>query len=180
MGYHSSNTVVRQYPAAGGTAVRLTPQLVNGGDVLPNPIQISPLGDRVLYLADQDVDETFEIFTVPVTGGPSVRVNGALVAGGDVREDSLQFNAEGDQVLYIADQIANEVYELFVAPSTGGDSLRLNSQLVSSGDVTSAEFSGDSERVVYIADRYINDVFELFSVPALGAVPSSSIHFAAS
>lgn len=155
-------------PAAGGEAVRLNPQLVSGGDVLPNPIQLSPLGDRVLYLADQNVDETFEIFTVPVAGGPSVRVNGTLVAGGNVRENSLQFSPDGDQVLYIADQIANEVYELFVAPSTGGDSLRLNSQLVSSGDVTAAAFSSDGERVVYIADRFTNDIFELFSVPTAG------------
>lgn len=155
-------------PATGGESVPLSPQLVNGGDVLPNSIQLNPVGDRVLYLADQDVDEKFEIYTVPVSGGPSTRVNGSLIATGDVREDSLQFSDDGSQVLYIADQITNEVYELFVAPSTGGDSLRLNSQLVNSGDVTAAEFSLDGERVVYLADTRVNDIFELFSVSTSG------------
>lgn len=158
-------------PATGGEPVALTPNLVNGGDVLPNPVQISPLGDRVLYLADQDTDDKFEIYSVPIAGGPATRLNGSLISTGDVREESLQFSDDGANVLYIADQATNEIFELYVTPSTGGNSLKLSAPLVSGGDVNSATFSSDGEHVVYLADQQSNDLFELFGVPVTGGDP---------
>jgi Tol biopolymer transport system component len=155
-------------PIGGGAVASLTPTLANGGDVISQTVQISPLGDRVLYLADQLVDETIELFSVSITGGPAARLNGPLVNGGDVRESSLQFSDDGTQVLYIADQFTNEKFELFVAPTAGGDSQHLNGSLISGGDVDSAAFNSTGEWVVYLADQNIDSTFELFSAPTAG------------
>ncbi len=155
-----------------GEAVRLNSPLVNGGDVLANPIRLSPAVDRVLYMADQDLDERFEIYSVPIAGGDVVKLNGQLVLNGDVRENSLAFSPEGSRVLYMADQEADEVLELFMVDSAGGESLKLNGSLVNGGDVSTALFSADGSRVVYRADQEIDEVFELYSVGSDGQSPA--------
>jgi Tol biopolymer transport system component len=50
--------------SSGGTPVKLNGTLVNGGDVESwGGVQISPDGSRVIYLADQDTDEVWELYT---------------------------------------------------------------------------------------------------------------------
>ena len=45
--------------------------------------EFSPDSKRVAYCADQDTDETMELYTVALsTPGQSVKVNPPLVAGG--------------------------------------------------------------------------------------------------
>ncbi|MCX7590860.1 MAG: right-handed parallel beta-helix repeat-containing protein, partial [Kiritimatiellae bacterium] len=66
---------------------------------------------RVVYMADQPTDEVFELFTVPITGGTAMRINSALVAGGDVKFFMLTGNSY--RALYIADQAADEVDEVY-------------------------------------------------------------------
>jgi len=50
-------------PSTGGTPVKLNGSLVNGGNVTSLGLQFSPDGSRVLYRADQDMDEVFEIYS---------------------------------------------------------------------------------------------------------------------
>src|SRR5688572_12524893 len=77
---------------SGGVPVKLNGALTTGGDVgaaggvLTDP-RISRDSTRVVYTADQDTDEVFELYSAPITGGPSVKLNGAFVAGGDVSWD---------------------------------------------------------------------------------------------
>jgi hypothetical protein len=68
------------------------------------------------------------------------------------------------------DQIADDVFELFIVPSGGGTPVRLNGPLVVDGDVKSEglQFSPDGSRVLYHADQETHDVVELFSVPSAG------------
>lgn len=155
-------------PTAGGTPVRLNAPLVAGGNVSAYPIQLSLLGNRVLYLADQDTDQTVEVFSVPIAGGASIKLNGPLVTNGDVLDGSLQFSADGSRVLYVADQDIDSRFEVFVVPSVGGTPLKLNGALVNGGNVGVAQFNADGGRVVYRADQDDNDVFELYSVASTG------------
>ncbi len=83
-----TNEVLELYsvPVGGGPVKKLNGQLVEKGDVSPaftvdwnSTFQISPDGSRVVYLADQDTDEIFELYSVPIGGGPSVKLNGTLV-----------------------------------------------------------------------------------------------------
>jgi Tol biopolymer transport system component len=162
-------------PSAGGTAVKLNGPLVAGGSVDGAGLQFSPDGSRVLYWARQATNDVFEIFSVPSGGGTAVRLNGPLVAGGDVlvgagavSTSGLQFSADGSRVLYRADQTTDGVDEIFSVPSTGGTAVKLNGPLVAGGDVTFSRFSPDGSRVLYRADQTSDEVFEIFSVPTSG------------
>ena len=157
--------------STGGTPVRLNRPLVANGDVMRRDLQFSPDGSRVLYAADQDADEVFEIFSVPSLGGTPVKLNGVLATGGDVA-DSAMFSPDGSRVLYRADQDTNDVIELYSVASTGGLPVRLNNPLVVGGNVKSASFSPDGGRVVYLADQDSNEVFELYVVPSIGGIPT--------
>jgi Tol biopolymer transport system component len=169
------DSVVELFSAStdGGTAVKLNGPLANGGDVTPGSQLYSPDGARVLYHADQDNDEVFEVFSVAAAGGSApVRLNGSLVLGGDVRPQGLKFSPNSSRVLYTADQLTNEMFELYSVASTGGVATKLSGSLVSGGDVADdAKFSPDSSRVLYRADQRVDDVLELFTVGSLGGTP---------
>ncbi len=158
-------------PTLGGTPVRLNAMLANGGDVTPGSQRFSPDGARVLFHADQDEDDVFEIYSVPSGGGTTQRLNGELVHGGDVNWRGVQFNLDGTRVLYTADQLVNEKHELFSVPADGGAATRLSGDLVSDGDVVDdAVFSPDGSRVLYRADQFQDETVELFSVPSIGGL----------
>ncbi|MGE3244053.1 MAG: hypothetical protein AB7G28_25885, partial [Pirellulales bacterium] len=153
--------------------VPLHPTLPAGSDVTRGSQRFSPNGSRVLYHADQNADEVFEIFSVPSGGGTSVRLNGPLVALGDVNAAGLQFSPDSARVLYTADQIIDETVELFSVPSAGGASVKLSGDMVAGGDVVDdAVFSPDSSRVLFRADRRVDDVVELFSNSSAGGLPT--------
>ncbi len=153
----------------GGSATRLNGALVSGGSVIGHAISANTL--RVVYHADQDTNDVFELYSVPINGGASVKLNGALTPGGNVlllQSSAFLVSPDGSTVVYAADQDADEVFELFSVPITGGASTRLNGSLVSGGDITRFFISPDSAWVVYRADETTDEVFELHSVPIGG------------
>jgi len=98
------NGVTQLYgvPVGGGTPVRLNATLASGGDV--TALVGSPAGLEVVYVADQDVDERFELYAVPADGSAAPRLlSGTLPAGESVwtfspYEPSL--DPSGARVLY--------------------------------------------------------------------------------
>jgi Tol biopolymer transport system component len=155
-------------PSTGGTPVKLNGPLVAGGNVSTSGLAFSPDSSRVLYLADQDTDFVDEIYSVPSAGGAAVKLNGPLVAGGDVSGTGLQFSPDGSLVLYLADQDTDFVNEIYSVPSAGGAATKLNGPLVAGGDVLFQQFSPDSSRVFYGADQETDNVNEIYSVPSAG------------
>jgi Tol biopolymer transport system component len=153
-------------PIGGGTAVKLNGPLVAGGDVSDFDFKISPYGGQVVYSADQQTDEVWELYRVPIGGGTAVKLNGALVAGGDV--SGYRLSPDGSRVVYIADQQTDGVYELYSVPIGGGTAVKLNGALVAGGFVGGFKISPDGGRVVYRADQQTNEVWELYSVPIGG------------
>ncbi|MCS6909263.1 MAG: hypothetical protein NZM11_01650 [Anaerolineales bacterium] len=156
-------------PIAGGTSVKLNGPLVAGRGVWS--FTISPDSTRVVYRADQEADNVFELYSVPLdASAPPVKLNKTLVAGGDV---SAVFRVTPDsrRVIYIADQDTNDVDELYSVPLGGpaADGIKLNPPLVSGGNVgyppANAYFSlsPDGTRVVYYVDQETDGRFELFS-----------------
>ena len=73
----------------------------------------APDGSRLVYLADAEQDEVYELFSVPIGGGTATKLNGPLVAGGDVSNGVLlyQISPDSSRVVYLADQDADEVFE---------------------------------------------------------------------
>src|SRR5262245_11928028 len=179
----------------GGAAIKLNAPLGAGGSVgldFIHNFRISPDGSRVVYWADQEEDEVFELFSVPIDGSQApVRLNGPLVPGGDVLftptflsvEAFAPMTSDGSRVLYVADQDEDEVFELYCAPTDGSQpAIKLNSALVPGGDVllNSPPFgpnpfwpqvSPGGNSAVYRADQETDGVIELYSVLLVGSRP---------
>jgi len=143
-----------------------------GGDaavVQYEPESLSIDGRWVVYLADQDTDEVVELYSFSLRDGSRRKLNGALVAGGDVQ--GFRISPDSTRVVYRADQDLDEQLEIYSVPISGGVPVRLDGPMVAGGDVPyDADYviSSDSQRVVYRADEQTDEAFELFSVPIAG------------
>ena len=79
---------------------------------------------RLIYRADAAVDGRVDLWSVPVSGGAPTKLNGALVAGGDV-QDFVRSPVD-DTVAYIADQQVEQRFELYIVPAAGGNVVKLS------------------------------------------------------
>jgi hypothetical protein len=164
-----TNDVVELFSVAldgSSPAVRISAPMVTGGDV--TSVQVAPDSGRVVYLADQLVNNQVELFGVAITGGAVVRLNSALVSGGNVSSGTLTISADSRWVVYQADANVDGVNELFRARvDRAGIPERLNGPLVPGGGVGGLtppfRVGPDGETVVFVADQRQNDVVELFS-----------------
>jgi hypothetical protein len=169
---------------------KLNGPLVSGGSVslAPASFQVGP-GENVVYLADETVNDVVELYSATILSLPpkvrstaGVVSNGELaiarrklsptpVAGGDVT--GFVLSPEGRTVVYRADQVLDERFELFSVPVRGNaPPVKLNATPVAGGDVSSGfQISPDGLRVVYLADQTTNDRIELWSVPIHGGTP---------
>lgn len=159
-------------PIGGGAATKLNPPLVANGDVTgSDSFSISADGSRVVYRADQEVNDDFELWSVPIAGGAVTKLNPSLVSGGDVSfGNGIRISPAGSRVVYIADQEVDQMRELWSVPIAGGTATRLNPTLVTGGSISQFFISPDSGRVVYKGDQEADDQPELYSVPLLGGV----------
>jgi len=150
--------------ASPGSAVKVNAPLVAGGYVFAG-FSFSPNSSQIVYRADQDVDETPEIFLTNIaTPGTAQKLNPELPAGGEV-SSVYRFSPDGTKVGYIADQDVDERQELFVVSvAAPGVSTKLNGPMTAEGDVCRFEFSHDSTRVAYCGDQETDEVMELFLV----------------
>jgi Tol biopolymer transport system component len=159
-------------------AVALTP-----GQGLSFPLwyEFSPDGGSVVYVDDRDTPGVRELYRVASTGGATVKLSGALVAGGNVTAWTsyvrpFSISADSSRVAFLADQNADEVFELFGAPLDGSASaVRLSPPLGGARDVMSFLVSPDSARVVFLADR-TDERFELFSAPLDGSAAALKLN----
>jgi hypothetical protein len=136
----------------------LTP-LDAGRSVQPDFL-LSADGMQVLYRADARIAGKLELFrTATDGGGAPVVLSGPLVGTGDVTSFALAPDQE--HVLYLADQRANELFELFAVPLAGGPAVALDT-MPSAGDVLEFRIAPDSRFVAYRADRTVDNVFDLY------------------
>src|SRR5690606_3487818 len=144
--------------------VKLNGPLISGGNVADFHLSLD--SSRVVYLADQDRDEVFELYSTPLDGsGSPVKLNRPLPSGREVFSD-FQISADSSRVVYRTDRGTSGAEQVYSVPLDGSsDPLRLNDPLVSGGDVEEFQISLDSSRVVYLADQDTDDVVELYSVP---------------
>jgi len=93
----------RPFPRGPWPLVQLNGPLVAGGDVIES--KISPDGRRVVYRADEEVNDTTELYSVPIGGGGAIKLNSALPSGDDV----LTFQIGAGRVVYGA---SGEIYSV--------------------------------------------------------------------
>ena len=140
---------------------------------------ISPDGARVVFRADADVNELFELYSVPTSGGAVVKLNGPMVAGGGVPAavngdaPQFQFSPDANWVVYRAAQDTLGVFELYAARADGSSpAVRLNAPLPLTSEVPAyaARISADSQLVVFSADADVANRYELYAVPIDGSL----------
>jgi Tol biopolymer transport system component len=152
-------------------AVRLSGTLVPGGDAdwCNGELAHVTVGSRLVYRADQEVDERIELYSVPTDGSaPPVKLNAPFHAGADV--GCAVLSPDGSRVVYSADQDTDNVVELYSVPSDGSAApVKLNPTFVPGRQALAVRITPDGARVLYLADQVTDDVFELFSVPIDGS-----------
>jgi Tol biopolymer transport system component len=181
----SSRDRLRVVPLTGpaNAGRRLTDPFVAGARVLS--MRISADSRSVVYQADAATAGVDELFRVPLTlspapDPPTARLNGPLVAGGEVADFTLAANL----ALYRADEDTNDVPELYRVRLGGSERVKLNAPLAPGwrvGGVRGSEtpepatVTPDGSRVVYETARSVPDwVYrELFSVPIGGSGASA-------
>ncbi len=143
-----------QNPAPGGGGTSSGSGDTGSGSSTPNP---------VIYLADEDLDEVWELYLADATSpSGSTKLNGPLVAGGNVEEYAATPN--GQSAIYTADGAISGRYELYMVDlASPGVPTKLNAQLQPNRDVIDFIISPDGTKVVYRAD-VTDNVFELFLV----------------
>ena len=93
----------------------------------------APDNSRIAYIAIQDTLGVIELYTSLPTGGGNVKVNGPLVANGNV---SVQrWSPDGSRLAYTADQDTDGVSELYVGFPDGSAPAVKVSQVPMGGDV---------------------------------------------
>lgn len=128
---------------------------------------VSSDGLRVAFLADQDVDERFELFGAStVTPGSAHRLSGTLVAGGDV-VSGFVLTPAGGRVVYVADALVDEQFELWSSNGVSAP-VRLSPVLGSSGDIlTELLLTPDGSRVFFRVRTLLHET--LYSAPTDGS-----------
>lgn len=151
----------------GGTVVRISTDKGSNWDV--DNYKVTPDGAWVVYRPVATAFGFGELWTVPAEGPSelSAILNRSLGAGGAVESD-FQISSNGQRVVYRADAVLDETFELYSVPTDGtGSSTRLSG--IMAGDVTAGfRISNDSSRVVYRADQATAGTFQLYSVPLTG------------
>jgi Tol biopolymer transport system component len=150
--------------AAPGQPEKVNPTLGADRDVY-NEFYFTPDGTHIGYIADQTTDEVLELYVVSTDAlGTSTKLNGELVANGDVCR--FKFSPDSERVAYCADEETDGVIELFtVSLSNPGQSVKLNPTLVAGGRVNSDfVFSADSSFIVYTSEQDVSGLDELFRV----------------
>lgn len=139
-----------------GPPVQLNSKLLDGQDVLDHPYptrRISPDSKHVVYLADQEEEDFFELYSVPIGGGVpnKLRLDGVRAKfdmPGGVRSN-FEITGDSRYVVYISDQEIDGKFELYRVPITGGTPVKLSVEIGLSGDVNDFKITPDGLRVVY-------------------------------
>ncbi len=130
----------------GGTVIKLNDTLVSGGDVYSSSSRsflISEDNSRVVYTADQDPDGIYELFSVPIGGGASIKVSDTLVSGGNAGSPSI--SADSSRVVYRAEQDSDNITELYASyiDDIDGDGISDDEINVYETDPNVADSDGD-------------------------------------
>jgi Tol biopolymer transport system component len=153
---------------------RLNEPLVHsrpGGPVVGDvaAFQLAAGAGRVVYRADEEADEVFELFaaTLDLTS-PRVRLSGDLAATGRVRAE-FAVSPDGQQVAFEHLRFGESVGDLYVAATRGGAPRRLDG---TARILPPFAFTPTGERLVYRREG-ASGYPELCSVAVDGSAPPS-------
>lgn len=137
---------------------------------------ISPNSSRVVFLDNQIASNSDELFSVPIVGGTTVRLNIPLTNSADIRTEEFRITPNSQNVVFKALKSPNQI-ALYSSPIDGGGALEISSPLSSEFTVDNSrpnepfQITPDSTTVVYLESPNItpsNLPYKLWSVPVVG------------
>lgn len=102
---------------------------------------ISPDGQFVVYRVDPDGTNADELFSVPIGGGPSIRLNEDL--GEDQSVQTFEIDPTSSRVAF---QVSGTKREFWISPITGGGATRLAAE--ADGVTNQFAFTSDGQAVI--------------------------------
>lgn len=128
---------------------------------------LSPDQNTVFYRGRSASTDRLEVFAAAIDGSNLRKISDTLQASGDVL--AFKVSADGQWVVYIADQVVDNQYELFVAPVyTVSSSTKVSTNLIPAGDVyVSSNFFGissDGSKIIYTADVSVDEELNVYAV----------------
>ena len=105
-----------------GQPIKLNTPLVPGGNV--SQFAVSADGQWAVYMADDVVDQRFELLAVPLAGGAVRRLNPTPVPGGDVL--NFKLTPDSAHAAYRADLASDEAWNLYSADLATGTAIALD------------------------------------------------------
>ncbi|MFN7941769.1 MAG: hypothetical protein U0X73_09220 [Thermoanaerobaculia bacterium] len=161
-------------PAAGPASQALLLADTDPGGCPAAAADYTPDGSRLLFarLCLDGTDYRFnQLWSVPADGPAEAAVSlaGSFAVGGQIQ--SLVLSPDGEHVVFVADKLVDERFELWSVPVAGPAAalVRLNPTLVTNGDVkANFAISPDGTRVAYIADQASDERYFPYSVPIDG------------
>jgi Tol biopolymer transport system component len=155
-------------------STRITAGLVAGRNV--EDFAWAPDSSLIAYIADLDTDNVFELYTTPPDGSVNNLVSAIdpiAVPGSSVID--FAWAPDSSLIAYLADQVTNDVNELFTSPPDGSVNnlvSGIDPITVPGSNVLTYIWAPDSSRIAYRADQDTNEVLELYSAnPAPTAGP---------
>ena len=158
-----TNGVVELFQAAigGGSVSKLNGPLTSGGNVggAEHTVLISPNSQYVYYLADQEVNDKFELYSVALSSGAVTKLNPALGSSGDVERLSnvasgILVTPNSNHVIFgIRPNAGQDEFQLHSATSASGWVAQLNDEADPSGLTTLRSIpraTSDSSRIVFL------------------------------
>lgn len=130
------------------------------------------LPDGRLVVVAAETEGVSELWLAAPRPGTLTRLNGPLVAGGNVLPGFV-VSKDGTRVLYRADQDVDGKVELYaVSLAQPGASVRINGDLDGGGSVSRVfALSADGKRAAFLADLNADDTREAYTVDLTGAMP---------
>lgn len=147
---------------------RVNKTFIDGGSI--GYYEVSSDNKHVLFIAVDDTTSIVQLYVSDISGdkptAPS-RVNGALVAGGNVTQ--AHFSPDGGKIGYIADEDEDGTNELFVAAIKDGkvsSNSKVSGTTTTAAAVSSFVFSADGKQIAFISNTAISTQSELYVATA--------------
>lgn len=134
----------------------------------------SPDGARIVYQADQQTYDQWELYSILSDGTDLLKLNKTIIAGGDIQSynnlSAFLFTPDGSRIIYRGDLIRDEKYELFSVAPDGTDNIQLTNSFTG---IVWAPFyiTADSQRIIYLANHETGKGTQLYSIRPDGTDP---------
>lgn len=149
-------------PFAGGEPVALSPLFPSGSTI--GRYGISANSQRIVYLAENDPWNIYNLYGVAIDGtGTTRQYNAALSIGKSVKEFAISPNSQ--YVAFIADQSVAGTDSIYSTPILNEGATQLSGLPAQEGVVKALKITPDSTRVVYRTELTATNTSHLYSAP---------------